>query len=174
VFQGNVTYFNVGTAQVAGAAGFSVQNGSDRNLFVVNASTNNTRDGFDLGKSKSNIFVSNNISSNGVNGIELDGCNDNQIIANGMFFNEHTGVSLDTSTGNLITENDIRENKFYGIHFAMSSTDNLLLVNTVCANTIPDPTDPKNNPPKPAQIQVSKDSRPGTQSIQNIVEDVCP
>jgi parallel beta-helix repeat protein len=152
--------------------GFHLQNGSNKNLFARNFVHNNTRDGFDLDFSDGNAFVLNVVDDNSVNGIELDDCSDNDIVANQITFNKHTGVTLDRSARNVIDNNSISANAFYGIHFAMGSTDNLIRYNEVCGNTMPDPMDPTKI--ILAQILISNNSRRGTQSNQNIFQDVCP
>ncbi len=155
VFDNNIVYDNVG------GEGIHLQNQSNKNVFTRNSVFRNNRDGFDLDKSDGNAFLFNALEFNGQNGIELDDSNYNGVGGNIIYRNDHTGVSLDVSTRNIIDKNDISQNNYYGIHFGKSSTDNLLLYNTVCGNI-------------PGQLDISKSSRDGILLIQNIVQDVCP
>jgi nitrous oxidase accessory protein len=175
VFEGNEVNNNRGSGMCnAGAEGFHLQRGSNRNLFARNTVHDNSRDGFDLDFSDGNAFVLNFVEHNGTpeckdssgishapvgNGIELDNCNDNDIIANLINGNIHTGVSLDASLRNVIDKNVINDNGFWGIRFAMRSNNNIVRYNELCGNKSPGP---------PNEFDIN------TASNQVILNFVCP
>jgi parallel beta-helix repeat protein len=114
--------------------GIHIPNGIN-NVTIKNCKIKNYQYGIDVG-SNSNMIISNNIYSNEYGVYLLSGVN-NKIISNDIYSNDY-GISLINADSNEIRYNTIKNNDEDGVYLDMYSSDNNLISNTICSNTVKD------------------------------------
>jgi parallel beta-helix repeat protein len=114
--------------------GINVPNGVN-NVTIKNCNIKNYQYGIQVG-SNSNMIISNNIYSNEYGIYLLSGVNNN-IISNDIYSNGY-GISLINADSNEIRYNTIKNNDEDGVYLDMYSSDNNLISNTICSNSVKD------------------------------------
>lgn len=131
------TNSNITNNTVSGCGtGIWVTEGSSNVYVTGNTITSCTSTGaLYVRTSSGNTFVGNNVDDNDAIGLYLFNA-DSNVFSHNTFNGNNNGIWADSgSSGNTITFNEIGNNENYGVFTQMSSENNNLTSNTLCANT---------------------------------------